>query len=175
MARLPARAIVIAMNRTLLPITTAALAAAAIAAALAAAAIAVPGSFAQSTGSTLELQFPDSAPDAVTDGGKRGPGPGDRLAFTGPLTDQGVAAGTFIAAADILTKNASSAMMVATLELPGSGTIAAQGKLNFNRTNQGTLAVLGGTGKYTGAAGSITVHAASDRKRKITLKVALQP
>lgn len=166
MARSLTGAIVVTMNRTLLPLT---------AAALAAAAIAVPGSFAQNAGSTLELQFPDSAPDAVTDGGKHGPGPGDRLAFTGRLTEKGATAGSFFATADILNKNASSALMVATLELPGSGTIAAQGKLNFNRSDQGTLAVLGGTGKFTDAAGSIAVSAGADPKRPITLKVALQP
>lgn len=159
-----AGAIVIAMNRTLLPTTTAA---------LVAAAIAVPGSFAQSTPSTLELKLPNSAPDAVTDGGKRGPSPGDRLTFTGRLTDKGATAGTFHATADILNNNASSALMVATLELPGNGTLAAQGKLNFKRSNQGTLAVLGGTGNYTGATGSITVS--SDRHERITLKITLQP
>ena len=164
MPRPHAGAIVTAMNRTLLPITTAA---------LVAAAIAVPGSFAQSTPSTLELKFPNSAPDAVTDGGKRGPSPGDRLAFTGRLTDQGAPVGTFHATADILNKNASSALMVATLELPGNGTLAAQGKLNFNRRNQGTLAVLGGTGNYTGASGSITLS--SDRHERVTLKITLQP
>ena len=153
--------IVGAMNRTPLAIT---------AIALAAAAIAVPGSPAQSA-NTIDLTFPQSAPDAVTDGGKRGPSAGDRLAFNGRLTQGRTRAGTFLATADILNNKGTSALMVATLELPGRGAIAAQGRLNFNRSNQGTLAVTGGTGEFEGAGGAISVTA--DRNERITLKVEL--
>ncbi len=123
----------------------------------------LPQSFAQES-KTLTLKLADSGPVAVTDGGKRGPSAGDALTFNGRLSE-----GRFVATAVAVSK--TSGLMTATFELPGRGTIAAQGRLTFTKADQGTLAVTGGTGEFAGAGGSIAV--ASDSKERITFTIRL--
>lgn len=127
--------------------------------------LAGPGHTSATSSETLTLTFADSAPIVVEDGGRRGPSPGDVLYFRGSLGKQG----GLIARADML--GARSVLFVTTIRIAGRGTIAAQGKLDFQGKEQGRLAILGGTGDFDGADGSIDVT--SGKRERITFSVNL--
>lgn len=115
---------------------------------------------------TLTLEFRESSPVAVTDDGKPGPSAGDALMFRGALSG----GGWLVARADLAGPRA--ALFTTTLRIPGRGTLAAQGRLDFQKSHQGSLAVLGGTGDFAGAAGSIDVVA--DQRERVTLTLVLE-
>lgn len=125
-----------------------------------------PAHTSSSTSETLSLRFVDSEPVFVNDVRPRGPSAGDALYFRGALSKQS----GLIARADWIGPRA--ALFVTTIRVAGRGTIAAQGKLDFSKkTHQGQLAILGGTGDFVGAVGSIDVI--SDKRERITFKVSL--
>lgn len=105
----------------------------------------------------LTLVFPDSEPVAFTDGGRPGESAGDQLVFRGPITDaDGVEVGRLTV--DATTMNGKQAALVhaaATITL-GNGSLEAVGELHFTDGEQGTLAIVGGTGDFVGAAGTAT-------------------
>jgi hypothetical protein len=104
----------------------------------------------------MTVVFPDSEPDAFTDGGRPGDSAGDLLAFRGQLTDtDGAAIGRVtVAATTMNAKEAPIVQVTATLTLT-DGSLEALGELRFTDGKQGTLAIVGGTGDYAGAAGTL--------------------
>jgi len=106
---------------------------------------------------SLTLNFPASAPDAFTDGGRPGPSAGDLLYFRGPITDaDGAKIGHMIAEAQIMDgKHQPIVQIAATITLE-TGSLAGLGELHFTDGEQGTFAIVGGTGDFVGAAGSGT-------------------
>ncbi len=105
----------------------------------------------------LTVVFPDSAPVAYTDGGRSGESAGDLLAFRGPITDaDGVQVGHIIAEATTMNGKESPIVQVAATFTLGNGSLEAVGELLFTDGEQGTLAIVGGTGDFAGAAGTAT-------------------
>lgn len=145
--------------------TPIALAAAASAALLFTTGLAGPAHTSPTSSETLTLTLADSGPIVVNDGGRRGPSAGDSLYFRGALGKQGA----LLARADLFGPR--SALFVTTIRVAGRGTIAAQGTLDFRKKDQGRLAVLGGTGDFVGAVGTIDVT--SGKHERITFSVAL--
>ena len=105
----------------------------------------------------LTVVFPDSEPVAFTDGGRPGESAGDLLVFRGPITDaDGVDLGRITAEATTMNgKGSPIARVAATITLE-NGSLEALGELHFTDGEQGTLAIVGGTGEFAGAAGTAT-------------------
>jgi hypothetical protein len=118
-----------------------------------------------SAAESLTFEFRDSAPVAVTDGGRSGPSAGDALVFRGPLSN----GGRISARATITGQR--DALFDAVIKVAGRGTIVAAGRLDFQKADQGRLAVVGGTGDFVGAAGSVDVT--SGKREVITFVVSL--
>ena len=111
----------------------------------------------QATGQTLNLNFPKSQPDAISDLAPKGPSIGDVLYFTGALTDEaGAKAGHLFAEASSFAKGGGLVQMTATLALH-QGSLNAVGELNLQSNDQGTLSIVGGTGDHEGARGSAVI------------------
>jgi hypothetical protein len=121
----------------------------------------------------LTVVFPDSEPVSFTDGGRPGDSAGDLLAFRGPITDaDGVKIGHMIADAVTMNgKDSPVARIAATITL-GNGSLQALGELHFTDGEQGTLAVVGGTGAFVGAAGTATT-ALDPESGAVTIEVSL--
>ena len=83
--------------------------------------------------------------------------------------DSGRPAGMFVGTADATSPRRG--LMVVTLVLSGRGDLALQGPLDFEASRSGTLAVLGGTGEFEGASGSVAV--VSHRREQVTLTARL--
>jgi len=106
---------------------------------------------------SLTLNFPASAPDAFTDGGRPGPSAGDLMYFRGPITDaDGVNVGRITAEATTMNGKVSPIAQVAATITLENGSLEALGELHFTDGEQGTLAIVGGTGEFAGAAGTAT-------------------
>jgi Dirigent-like protein len=122
---------------------------------------------------TLILNFPSSEPVAFNDGGRPGPGAGDLVSFRGPITDaDGAKIGHMIAEAQIMDgKREPTVQIVATIKLE-TGSLAALGELHFTDGEQGTLAIVGGTGDLAGAAGSLT-STLDPETGNVTLEITL--
>lgn len=108
---------------------------------------------------TLSLNFPESDPDAVIDGGKRGSSIGDVLFFKGALTDDdGAKVGAIIAQISTYSRSGGKSQIEGTITLTDQGTLVFSGQLNVSgeTEDQGTIAVVGGTGDFEGARGVAT-------------------
>jgi hypothetical protein len=109
----------------------------------------------QVTSNRFTVTFPKSRPDKVIDVGKRGFSPGDMFIFRGNLTKSGKTVGRIWAKATILRLKRGLALAEATFRIRGQGQLTAQGRIYFNRKDQGKLAITGGTGNYKQASGSV--------------------
>ena len=126
----------------------------------------------QAVGQTLNLNFPNSEPDAITDTAPKGPSVGDVYYFRGGITDEsGASVGHIFAEAASLTKDGNRVQMTATITL-SQGSLSAIGELNFDAADQGTLAIAGGTGDFDGSRGSLVVTAEQDN---INIDITLLP
>src|SRR3972149_9721423 len=106
---------------------------------------------------SLTLTFPASAPDAFTDGGRPGPSAGDLMYFRGPITDaDGAKIGHMIAEAQIMDGKQQPMVQIAATITLETGSLAGLGGVHFTDGEQGTFAIVGGTGEFVGAAGSGT-------------------
>ena len=113
------------------------------------------GTASSQTVTTMQLNFPKSDPDAFTDGGAPGPGVGDELYIKGPVTDETDAnVGRLIADVVTFSKDGSKCLFTVTITLNDRGTLEAVGELDVSGVpDQGTLAIVGGTGEFDGAQG----------------------
>lgn len=108
---------------------------------------------------TLSLNFPESEPDAIIDGGRRGPSAGDVLFFKGSLTDDADdQVGRIIAQASAFSKSGAKSQMSGTITLTDRGSLSFAGELNLSgqKSDQGTVVIVGGTGDFEGAQGIVT-------------------
>jgi hypothetical protein len=86
--------------------------------------------------------------------------PGDQLVFTESLTRNGASYGHDAIHCVIVT--AADAICVGAFELPGGQLTIAGNAGNVNSNHSTTVAVTGGTGRYQGARGQLTVKHRSD-------------
>jgi hypothetical protein len=86
--------------------------------------------------------------------------PGDQLVFTESLTRNGAGYGHDAIHCVIVT--AADAICVGAFELPGGQLTIAGDAGNVNSHGSKTVAVTGGTGRYQGARGQLTVKDRSD-------------
>jgi hypothetical protein len=121
-------------------------------------------------GRSMTLQLGDVRP-TITDGGPRGRGAGDRFSYAVALRENGASAGRLVATIDATRASGRTALLVGTLDLGRRGSLAVQGPIDFAKTEQGTLAVTGGTGQFEGATGVATVH---DRDDRVSLELRLR-
>lgn len=119
----------------------------------------------QGTSNRFTVTFPNSSPDHVIDIGKKGFSPGDVFIFRGNLTRSGKKVGYIWAKASILRTKSGLSLAEATFHILGKGQLTAQGRIYFNRKDQGKLAITGGTGDYGRASG----HVRSTAFKKIKL------
>ncbi len=129
----------------------------------------------QSPATALSLNLPRSEPDALADRGRKGPSAGDELYITDRLTDERrMRVGSIVAQGSLFSRDLRRAQMTATISLTGRGSIALQGTLNFAaRRNQGTLAIVGGTGQFADAGG--TAKVTMGRRGVVKFDLALTP
>ena len=100
--------------------------------------------------------------------GKKGPSPGDRLVTRGLFFDKNGSRKIGSYVGEIVTFNPKTLLvgMTVTATFP-DGQLTLVGSLPFRRvlsTAGATLAITGGTGSYTGAAGTATIHAHKVRR-----------
>lgn len=108
---------------------------------------------------TFSLHIQRSDPDAVIDGGRRGPSIGDLAFLKALLTDdEGNQVGAIVAQVSRFSTAGSESHVTGTITLKDRGTLIVSGKLNLSgRTpKQGTIAVVGGTADFEGAQGVAT-------------------
>jgi hypothetical protein len=123
----------------------------------------------QVTSNRFTVTFPKSRPDNVIDIGKNGFSPGDMFIFRGKLTRAGEAVGRIWAKATFLRRKGSLALAEANFRIFGKGQLAAQGRIYFERRDQGKLAITGGGGDYRRASG--TVRSTAFKKIKLHFRI----
>jgi hypothetical protein len=75
--------------------------------------------------------------------------------FRGNLTRSGKTVGYIWAKASILRSKSGLSLAEANFRIFGKGQLTAQGRIYFNKKNQGTLAITGGTNDYRRASGHV--------------------
>lgn len=121
----------------------------------------------------MTVVFPDSEPDAFTDGGRPGDSAGDLLVFRGPITDaDGARVGRLSAGATTMNGKVTPIVQVAATFTLANGSLEALGELHFTDGEQGTLAIVGGTGDFAGAAGT-AVSTIDPETGIVTFEIAL--
>jgi hypothetical protein len=119
------------------------------------------------------LTFPDAEPVAFTDGGRPGASAGDMMVFRGRITDaEGVQLGRIIAEASTMNGKQSPIVQIATTITLENGSLDALGELRFTDGEQGTIAIVGGTGDFVGAAGTAT-STIDPETGTVTIEIAL--
>ena len=101
--------------------------------------------------------------------GKKGFSPGDVFIFRGKLMRSGKRVGRIWAKATSLRRKGGLSLAEATFRIRGNGQLTAQGRIYFNRKEQGKLAITGGTDLYKRASGSVR----STARNKIRLHFRL--
>jgi hypothetical protein len=123
----------------------------------------------QVTSNRFTVAFPKSRPDNVIDVGRRGFSPGDMFIFRGKLTKAGEPVGRIWAKATFLRRKGSLALAEANFRIFGKGQLTAQGRIYFDRRDQGKLSITGGGGDYRRASG--TVRSTAFRKIKLHFRI----
>jgi hypothetical protein len=123
----------------------------------------------QVTSNRFTVTFPKSRPDNIVDVGRNGFSPGDMFIFRGNLTRSGKRVGRIWAKATILRRKEGLSLAEANFTLFGKGQLTAQGRIYFQRGDQGKLAITGGGGAYRRASG--TVRSTAYKKVKLHFRV----
>jgi hypothetical protein len=122
-----------------------------------------------STSNRFTVTFPKRRPDNIVDVGRNGFSPGDMFIFRGNLTSSGKRVGRIWAKATILRRKEGLSLAEANFRLFGKGQLTAQGRIYFERGDQGKLAITGGGGDYRRASG--TVRSTAYKKVKLHFRV----
>ena len=112
--------------------------------------------------------------DSSLDLGKAGFSAGDQDLFTGALTRNGKHAGRLVGSCTTVRVGRSTADQLCEFVLHlGRAQITASGSVSSTQRGPGTFAlpVLGGTGRFQGAAGQIAVTATNGRTFPITVSL----
>lgn len=124
------------------------------------------------TTQSLNLDLVDSAPIHFEDVGRKGLSAGDIFYFKGAVFDEeGTKVGLFLGESAIYGRNMKKAQLFATISLAG-GDLAFQGRFNFEASDQGIVALTGGTGTYEGAVG--VLHSTIEKSGKVNLDITLR-
>jgi hypothetical protein len=123
----------------------------------------------QVTSNRFTVSFPKSRPDNIVDVGRNGFSPGDMFIFRGNLTRSGKRVGRIWAKATILRRKEGLSLAEANFRIFGKGQLTAQGRIYFQRGDQGKLAITGGGGDYRGAGG--TVRSTAYKKVKLHFRI----
>jgi hypothetical protein len=144
------------------------------AAAIAAAALIAAPSQAADKDRVVRLTTKTLAAEQI-DAGKPGPSLGDRQVLTEDVFRNGRRVGTSDVECTIVRIDARgfAAQCLTTTVLPG-GQITAQGVVTSDQIEKAPFehAVTGGTGKFTGASGRLTVDEAGDKPAALTFELA---
>jgi hypothetical protein len=104
--------------------------------------------------------------EIYVDAGSKGDGPGDTIFFGESLLQNGRKAGSSDVMCVFVSRNAGRCS--GTLRLAG-GTLEASGGTRFG--GRFSLPVVGGTGRYAGASGELTVVAVSEKRSRYELEL----
>lgn len=119
------------------------------------------------------IEQPDSGGDINV--GDSGPSPGDGFLIAEDLEEDGEAVGsdagacTFTGGAD----RPQGASCEITLDLDDRGSIAVQGLLHFD-SDTAELAVVGGTGEFAGASGTLTADISQQKETPLTIEITTE-
>jgi allene oxide cyclase len=122
-------------------------------------------SSAQSTDMTL-LAVDVAKSEIYVDAGAKGDGPGDTIFFRETLLKSGKAAGGSDVMCIFVRRNAGRCS--GTLRLSG-GTLEASGGTRFG--GRFSLPIVGGTGRYSGASGELTVVAVNEKRSRYLVEL----
>lgn len=104
---------------------------------------------------TFHVNFPHFTTTTI-DVGAKGTSPGDYYLYRGPLTnDAGQTIGRLLARSMVYKNKPDLEYLEGTAVLDGRGKITVEGPVVFSRPNQGTIAVVGGTGDFREADGTV--------------------
>ena len=119
----------------------------------------------QSTMTIVAVDIPKS--EIYVDAGTKGDGPGDTIFFRENLVENGRKAGSSEVMCIFTARG--SGRCSGTLRL-GGGTLEASGGTRFG--GRFSLPIVGGTGRYAGSSGELTVVAVSEKRSRYEIELA---